>query len=568
MGKIIGGIVAVLAVTLLALWAYISYQSPPQKRAFIHGQVLTMDADNSIAQALLIDDGRVVAVGSDEAIQALVDADTQVTDLQGKTLMPGIIDAHGHFPGTGLAALTTDLNSPPIGDIKDLEQLSARMAQQAEQTPPGDWVIGIGYDDTLLAEKRHPTRADLDRVSSEHPIFAWHISGHMGVFNSKALELVGYDRSTPDPEGGSIGRDPVSGELNGLLLETALFNVQQQAMDYSVLDFFKMVRYASAEYAAVGVTTAQSGSADGRMTKGLAMAAKLKMVPFRQIVFPTSNTLGPQLLDGSFDAAELNNDYFDIGAVKIISDGSIQGYTGYLSQPYHTPYHGDANYRGHPVLARDELIKEVEQFHAKGLQLAIHANGDAAIDNVIAAFRAAQQRHPRDDSRLILIHAQMAREDQLNAMQELGITPSFFSAHTYYWGDRHRDIFMGPERAARMSPSRSALERDMRFSVHLDSPVVPMQPMLLLWSTVNRLSSSGAVIGAEQSIDPMQALRAVTIDAAWQVFQEDNRGSLEPGKWADLVLLSGDPLADPQRIRDIDVLETIVGGRTIYQRDL
>jgi hypothetical protein len=153
-------------------------------------------------------------------------------------------------------------------------------------------------------------------------------------------------------------------------------------------------------------------------------------------------------------------------------------------------------------------------------------------------------------------------------MQELGITPSFFSAHTYYWGDRHRDIFMGPERAARMSPSRSALERDMRFSVHLDSPVVPMQPMLLLWSTVNRLSSSGAVIGAEQSIDPMQALRAVTIDAAWQVFQEDNRGSLEPGKWADLVLLSGDPLADPQRIRDIDVLETIVGGRTIYQRDL
>ena len=566
MFKIIGGILGVIALAALMLWFYIGYERAPDKRAFINGQVLTMDADDSIVEALFIDEGRVVAVGSNDMIQGLVDSDTIVTDLEGKTLMPGIIDAHGHFPGTGLEALAANVNSPPIGDTSTIEQMMARLTQQLPQTPKGKWVIGIGYDDTALAEKRHPTRAELDQVSSERPIFLWHISGHMAVLNSKALELVGYDASTPDPEGGLIGRDPDSGELNGLLQEMAMFEVQRVAMDFGVMDFLEMVKYASAEYASVGVTTSQSGGSDGRMAQGLAMASSLKLVPFRQVVFPIYTDLGPKVLDGSFDPEELNSDRFDVGAVKIIADGSIQGYTGYLSAPYHVPYHGDAEYRGHPVVAREELFELVENYHSAGIQLAIHANGDAAIDNVIDAFRAAQQSHPNKDPRLILIHSQMAREDQLDDMQELGITPSFFSAHTYYWGDRHRDIFMGPERAARMSPTRSALDRGMRFSVHLDSPVVPMQPMLMVWSTVNRISSGGAVIGAAQRIEPMQALRAVTIDAAWQVFQEDNRGSLEPGKWADVIILSADPLVDPLAIRDIQVLETIVGGRSIYQR--
>ena len=169
------------------------------------------------------------------------------------------------------------------------------------------------------------------------------------------------------------------------------------------------------------------------------------------------------------------------------------------------------------------------------------------------------------DPRLILIHAQMAREDQLARMKELGVTPSFFSAHTYYWGDRHRDIFMGPERAARMSPTRSAQAIGLRYSVHLDTPVVPMQPLQLLWSTVNRLSTSGQVIGPDQRVAPMQALRAMTIDAAWQVFQEDRIGSLEAGKLADLVILSGDPLVDPERVRQLEVVETLIGGVSVYR---
>lgn len=568
MSKRLGILLGAIAITVIAAWAYLSYQSPPEKRAFIHGQVLTMDADNRIAEALLIDGGRIVAVGSDAAIAELIDDHTRVTDLQGKTLMPGIIDAHGHFPGSGLAALAADLNSPPIGDTADMAQLLERVAAQLDKTTSDQWVMGFGYDDTAIEEMRHPSRAELDAISAEQPIFLWHISGHMGVVNSAALAQLGIDASTPDPEGGTIVRDPESGEPNGLLQETAMFPVQAQAMDFGVAEFLTMVRYAADEYASMGVTTAQSGGADPRMTQGLALASTLNLVPFRQVVFPIETEMGEQVLDGSFDTDALNSERFAVGAVKVISDGSIQGYTGYLSHPYHVPYHGDADYRGDPVVSREALFDIVDRFHGAGKQLAIHANGDAAIDNVIAAFEAAQQKYPSADPRLILIHSQMAREDQLDAMQELGITPSFFSAHTYYWGDRHRDIFMGPERAARMSPTRSAQERGLRFSVHLDTPVVPMQPMLMLWSTVNRLSSSGAPIGPEQRIEPMQAIRAVTIDAAWQVFQDDNRGSLELGKWADLVILSGDPLRDPMAIRDIEVLETVVGGRSIYQRGL
>ncbi|MGI9296010.1 MAG: amidohydrolase [Pseudomonadales bacterium] len=558
-------LVLIVAVPAIAAFFYL-YEGPPGKRAFVNGQVLTMDSNNRVAEAVVIDDGRIVTVGSSDDVQPHIDDNTTITDLQGKTLMPGIIDAHGHFPATGMAMLGVDVNSPPIGEIGSIDELLEAVAKKVAATDAGDWVLVVGYDDTMLAEKRHPTRQELDRITTDHPIYVWHISGHMGVANSKALELVGYDESTTDPDGGIIVKDPASGELTGLLEETAAMPVQLQAMNFGFVDFLKMVSYAAGQYASVGVTTSQSASADDGTVEGLSLAAKLKLVPFRQVIFPKFDMLGPMILDGSVDPADYNNDKFNIGAVKITSDGSIQGYTGYLSKPYHVPYKGDAEYRGYPTISREELVETVGKYHQAGMQLAIHANGDAAIDNVIHAFREAQKAQPRDDARLIVIHAQMAREDQLDAMQELGITPSFFPAHTYYWGERHRDIFMGPERAARMSPTRSAMDRGMRFSVHLDPPVVPMQPMLLVWSTVNRMSAGGDVIGEEQRIEPMAALRAVTIDAAWQIFQEDNRGSLEPGKWADMIILSGDPLQNPMAIKDIEVLETIVGGLTIYQK--
>ena len=266
-------------------------------------------------------------------------------------------------------------------------------------------------------------------------------------------------------------------------------------------------------------------------------------------------------MEGNFRPEDYASDRLTIGPVKLIADGSIQGYTGYLSQPYYTPYHGDASYRGYPSISRELLFEKVKVLHQAGYQMAIHANGDASIEDVLDAFEAAQKLHPR----LILIHAQMAREDQVARMKALGVTPSFFSAHTWYWGDRHRDIFMGPERAANMSPARWAQDNGLRYSTHLDTPVTPMLPLQSVWSTVFRITSGGDVLGPEQRVGVMQALRSVTIDAAWQVFEEDNRGSLEPGKFADMVVLSGSPLNDPMAMRDLKVEATLVGGATIYR---
>ena len=563
-------VAAVLVALLvgLAVLVKIATRSPqaPQHQVFINGDVLTMDGDNRVVQALATRGALIEAVGSTEEIMALVGDDTQVVDLRGRTLLPGFIDAHGHFPGSGQSVIAADLSSPPIGSNTTMAELLAALKARAEQVAPGELVSGFGYDDTLLAEQRHPTRAELDQVSTEHPVIATHVSGHMLVANSAALELVGIDASTPDPEGGVIGRRPGSREPNGLLEETARLPLLEFMMDIPLLDVYAMMRSAANEYAAIGVTTAQSGGTTPELLRGLSQFGKLGVIPMRMVAFPFEDMFGDALLNGEYDPEDYNSERFSAGAVKLVADGSIQGFTGYLSQPYHTPHHGDPAYRGYAAIPREILFEKVEALHRAGYQIAIHGNGDESIEDILDAFEAAQAAHPVQDPRMILIHSQMAREDQVARMKALGVTPSFFTAHTFYWGDRHRDIFMGPERAAVMSPSKWAQDNGLRFSSHLDTPVTPMLPLQAVWSQVHRLTYAGEVLGPEQRIGVMDALRAVTIDAAWQVFQEDNRGSLEPGKYADLVVLSGNPLDDPMAMRELQVERTVVGGATIFNR--
>jgi predicted amidohydrolase YtcJ len=539
---------------------------PPAHQVFINGDVLTMDADSRIAQALSARGEFIEAVGSTEEIMALVGADTTVIDLRGRTLLPGFIDAHGHFPGSGQKVIAADLGSPPIGHITTMAELLAALKARAQTVSPGDLVSGFGYDDTLLAEQRHPTRAELDSVSGEHPVIATHVSGHMMVASSAALALVGIDASTPDPEGGVIGRRPGSREPNGLLEETARLPMLEYMMDIGLLDVYRMMKWAGNEYAAIGVTTAQSGGTTPGLLQALSLFSKLGVIPMRMVAFAFEDQFGESLLNGEYDPQDYETPHMTAKVVKLVADGSIQGFTGYLSRPYHTPHHGDSAYRGYAAIPREKLFEKVQALHQAGYQLAIHGNGDESIEDILDAFEAAQAAHPVDDPRMILIHSQMARKDQIARMKALGITPSFFTAHTYYWGDRHRDIFMGPERAAVMSPSKWAQDNGLRFSSHLDTPVTPMLPLQAVWSQVHRITYGGDVLGPEQRISVMDALRAVTIDAAWQVFQEDNRGSLEPGKYADLVVLSGNPLDDPMAMRELVVERTVVGGATIYRK--
>lgn len=558
-------IILVVVTLLLIVKAGVLSAKPPSSQIFINGSVLTMDAEHRIVEAIAVEGERIVSLGSTEDILRQKSPTSIVYDLKGKTLLPGFIDAHGHFPGWGGDDLVVDLNSPPIGVITSMDQLLSKLKQAVKDKSSGEWLVGVGYDDSLLAEKRHPNRWDLDKVSTEQPIYLLHISGHIGVANSVGLKLAGIDEQSLAPAGGVIQRD-ANGQINGVLEETARLGITELALDFSLFDFIDMARTASKSYAQLGVTTAQSGLAPEKLIQGLSLISKLGLIAQRLEIWPDQQA-GLRWLDKDFSPDKYQTQKFHVGAVKLVADGSIQGFTGYLGQPYHTAHKGDSNYRGYPSINQPILNDLVSKIHKAGLQIAIHANGDAAIQSVIDAVDIAQQQYPRKDARHIVVHAQMATDAQLAQMKLLGLTPSFFSAHTYYWGDRHRDIFMGPARAARISPTRSAVDIDLPFTVHLDSPVVPMDPLFLVWSTVNRLSSSGAIIGEEQKISTEQALRAVTIDAAWQVFQEGNRGSLEVGKYADLVVLDDSPLNIPTRIKDLRVLKTIVGGITIFDFD-
>lgn len=555
----------VIGTLVIAVLVYLSPEKPPASQAFINGNVITMDADSSIAQAVFVQQDRIVAVGDNDQIAALITDSSIVHDLQGKTLLPGLIDSHSHFPGSGISLFVADLRSPPVGLITNMSALLKRLQEKAKDTPKGEWVTGFGYDNLMLDEDRHPSRDELDQALPDHPVFILHVSGHMGVTNSLGLIAANISQESRDPKGGHYGRD-ATGRLNGLLEEHAATPLQEQMLDLGVLNFLRMVSYSSDDYLKTGVTSAQNGAISAQMAQGLSLASRLNLTPLRLELWPQFDTFGQAFLNGTANVEDFNREKLNVGAIKIIADGSIQGHTGYLSEPYHLPFKGDADYRGYPRVSYPELADWISQYHSAGFQLAVHGNGDASIDDILDAFEKAQAAFPKEDPRLILIHAQMARQDQLARMKTLGVTPSFFSAHTYYWGDMHRDVTMGEERSSRISPARTAIEEGLRFSSHLDTPIVPMSPLLSVWSVVNRLSSSGKLIGGDERIDVMQALRSVTIDAAWQIFREKDLGSIELGKLADLVVLERSPLVDPLTIKDIKVERTIIGGVTVYER--
>ncbi|CAM4111760.1 N-substituted formamide deformylase [Comamonas aquatilis] len=526
-----------------------------------NGNILTVNKDGQVAQAVAVRDRMVVAAGSDRAVSRYIGKDTQVIDLAGKTMIPGIYDAHSHFSMTGMnLKFEADLNSPPIGAIKSIEEIISLLKTKQSELGTDAWLTGFGYDDTLLSEKRHPTREDLDRVSTTQPVFVTHISGHMSVANTAALKLAGITAATPNPEGGVIGKDG-KGEPTGYLAETAAQLVSKFKPAFTAAQQQEGLAAAAKMYASKGVTTANDGATGPAGVEALEKAAQSGRLPVRVVAWP----MGLSALTGS-KAIALTSGKVKVGGIKDFHDGSIQGYTGYLSHPYHTPHDDDADYAGYPRSSREALVARAIDAQKAGVQMFIHANGDQAIADVLYAYRKAHEAHPRADARNVIIHSQMAREDQLDEMKELGVIPSFFELHTYYWGDRHRDIFLGPDRGTRISPVKSALNRGIPFTLHADTPVVPMDPMLMLWAAVNRVSTSGAVIGADQRVSVMEALRGITINAAHQNFEEKERGSIEVGKFADLVVLSADPVSvDSMKIKDIEVLETIVEGRTVYK---
>ncbi|MCH2252887.1 MAG: amidohydrolase [Vicinamibacterales bacterium] len=562
-------LIAVVFVTAIAAGCTAPGRGIAPDTIWVNGTVVTMEGER-VVQAVAVLGDLIVAVGSDATVRGLAGPETRVVDLDGRTMTPGFYAAHDHFPGSGRVAVTqVDLNSPPIGGIENMDQLVAALRARAEELPEGQWVSGRGYDDTLLAEQRHPTRTDLDKASTTHPIYISHTSGHLGVANSLALELAGVTRDTPDPPGGVVRKDPDTGEPDGVFEESGGM-VSRLIPPPTPEQTMEAYRWAVEDYVEDGVTTAVIAGGGRGSLAGLQRARDAGILTFRIITMMSRGAPGqPSAAEAGGMVSGFGDEYLKLGAIKIVQDGSNQGYTGYFTEPYHTPFKGDADYRGYPRRRREDLTTMVKELHETGYQIAIHANGDAAIDDVLHAFREAQLAFPREDARHRIEHCQMVRQDQLDAIAELNLSPSFFVGHVYYWGDRHRDIFMGPKRAAGISALRSSIDRGIRFTVHDDTPVTPVNPLQLVWVGVNRLTKTDQVLGPDERITPLEALRTVTIDAAWQNFEEDIKGSIAPGKLADLVILDGNPLTvDPTAIRDIQVQETIVGGETVYERSM
>ena len=535
-----------------------------------NGTILTMDSGGSQAQALAVRGGTILAVGTDAEVMALADQHTVVTDLRGRTMLPGFIDGHSHFVSAGLMAATQiDLSSPPVGGVKNIAEIKELIRAKAAETPKGEWILGFGYDDTGLEDKRHPLASDIDEAAPEHPVLLRHVSGHLSSCNSLALAKANYTKDTPDPVGGVIRRDE-HGNPNGVLEEPpAREPVFRHIPAPTEADWMEGIKAACAAYTAKGVTTAQDGFTATGDWNALKRAHELGLLRNRVQILPGLGCCDLSQFASHVSGTPLTADgKISLGAVKHLVDGSLQCYTGCLSNPYHKIIYDLPDgplWRGYIQENPQGFIDRIVALHREGWQIAIHGNGDEAIQLILDAYEEAQKRYPRADARHIIIHCQTVREDQLDRIKRLGVVPSFFVVHTYFWGDRHRDIFLGPDRARRISPLRSALKRGILFSNHNDTFVTPIDPLLSVWSAVNRLTSSGQVLGEEYTISVMDALRSVTSWAAYQACEETSKGSLEPGKLADMVVLGDNPLAvDKKAIRDIPVLATIVGNELVY----
>lgn len=538
---------------------------------YFGGSILTMDGDTpQYAEALAVKDGKILFVGEKDEALVLTGETTRVVDLQGRALLPGFIDAHGHVWNAGFQKLAANLLPPPDGDGTDIAALVGILKEWAELNRAAiskvGWIIGFGYDDAQLAEERHPVAEELDLVSSDLPVLIIHQSGHLASMNHKALELSRITADTQDPSGGLIRRESDGRTPNGVLEEMAFFapvfklfaDLDQEANE-------KIALAGVQAYIEFGFTTAQEGRATSTVTETWRKLGRDGRLAIDIAVYPDLQAETDFMLETGASRTYVNR--VRVAGVKLSLDGSPQGKTAWLTKPYRVPPAGQSNdYVGYAAIPNSaELEALIDLAFENNWQVLAHCNGDAASDALIAAVTKAAEVHGNVDRRTVMVHAQTVREDQLDRMKELGVIPSFFSMHTFYWGDWHRDETLGRERAYRISPTASALQRDMRFTTHHDSPVALPSSAMILHTTVNRTSRSGDVIGPDQRVNAYIALKSITDWAAYQHFEEDSKGTLAVGKLADLVILDMDPLSvDPTTIRDIRVLETIKEGETVY----
>lgn len=558
------GIIALMWTSFPAL----SADKIPADVIYYGGEIVTVNDAQPTVQAVAIKEGRILSTGTlDELILYNKSDKTAMVDLSGKTMLPGFIDPHSHFLNGMALEDQANVTAPPVGTATTAAEIVGVLQKFAESKSKksGEIIFGYGYDDNMLPSDHPLTRDDLDPAFPDNPVIVLHVSTHGAVLNSAALKKFGISAATPTPAGGIIARKSGTNEPTGLLMETAWLPLHEQLPVPNQDQEAAQLKYAQNLYAAAGVTTAQEGATMAQQVEILKRGANSDGLFIDIISYPFVVDLESVLKDYPVSTFGKYDNHLKLAGCKILADGSPQGKTAFFTTPYLTGGpSGEKDWKGEPTFPQDMLTTMFKTCYDNGLQVIAHANGDAGIDAVLKAHEFAAPDSLDKDRRTTIIHSQFVRKDQLQKYVDYKMIPSFYTEHTFFFGEAHIKN-RGLAQASFISPMKTAIDMGLQPTNHTDFSVVPMDQMMVMWTAVNRQLRSGEALGAEERISPMDALKAITINAAHQYFEEDRKGSIEPGKLADLVILDKNPLSVPtNEIKDIKVLETIKDGKTIF----
>ncbi len=522
---------------------------------FRNGQVVTLDADSRVCRAVAVKGDRILRVGADEAMRDVAGPKTRVVDLKGRSLVPGFIDAHIHMD-MGVQDLGLTLRYP---DVRSLEDIYGLVRDAVAKTPPGQIIRGWGYDQNRLTEKRHPTRRELDAIAPDHPVALIRTCEHMSVHNSRSLALAGVREDEGNPPGGEICRD-ADGRMNGLMKETA--NVRMmRAMPFSEEEFYQGLLTSDTRLCRYGITSVHEVGVKPHHLRLFQKGIREGAIHVRVYACPYSDTLGyVRDFMKSGVLTGFGDDRLRIGALKTMLDGSSSGPSSAMREPYAS----DPASQGILYMDQATLDGFVDEAHRLGYQVSAHAVGDAAVEQMVSAIEKALRANPRADHRHRIEHCALVDDDLMDRIRKAGIVPIGQPVFLYEFGDAYR-VHYGDERANRMFRGRAFQERGIVAAAGSDSPVTSADPLLGVHVAVNRATQSGQALSPNERLSVMEALRLYTVNAAYAAFEEKMKGSIEPGKLADLTVLS-EPLLDvpADEIKNVRAEATMIGGSFVF----
>ena len=540
-----------------------------QQTIYFGGDIITMDGQTpQYVDAVIERGGKIIYAGDISGAKKSLTNETVEVDLHGKTMLPGFIDPHGHFMSAVLMVTQVNVASPPMGTVTGIASMIKKLQDFKEENKikDGEWIVGWGYDQDLLAEKRHITKLDLDKAFPNNRVLIIHISMHGAVLNSKALEWAGVDGNYKTPEGGVVARLPGGNEPAGLLMEMAYLPVFEKLPQPTEDEMMDLMKAAQMLYTSNGYTHAVEGFTHIKDMNTLKRAAKEGRFFIDIASLPGFTEMDKWLNNSEYPFGEYHNRLKFAGG-KFTLDGSPQGLTAYMAEPYNVPGpNGEKNWVGSTNIPRNELAKLAKIMVDNNVQIMFHANGDGAIEDAIYAIENAGIT-AEQDKRPVIIHSQFQKPEHLKKYAEIGITPTYFTNHTFYWGDVHiRNV--GEKKASFISPIKAANDLGIVTSNHTDFNVTLLDPFFVMWTSMKRETRSGKILGGDQVIDAYTALQQITTGPAYQFFEENRKGKIKDGFLADFAILDRNPLKidNVDDVKDIHVLETIKEGKTVYKK--